>query len=543
MSVAYSKLIPAVLTSGLVLVWSAIGALAERRHAIVFGNDRYDHVVALERAVNDASVIASTLSEIGFEVTAVENATRRGFNRALQDFNNTLEPGDIAFFFFAGHGIAIEGRNYLLPSDIPEARPGQEQFIRSEAIAVDEVMAGIGATGARISILVIDACRDNPFAREGTRSLGSTRGLARSAPPAGSFVLYSAGVGQTALDRLGESDRDPNSVFTRKLASLLREPGLALTETARRVRRDVQALAATVSHEQRPAYYDEVSGDFFLAGAPERREASTTPLAPHGSGPSGAAEAWAATKDTTSIAVLKAFMASFPRTVYATMAGARITELEQAEAEAKAEPRPQAGAGGASATPNEQTHASLPSAGEPRDGGSVRQLHYLTGLDPAGDNWLALRGAPSTSGTLIARMGPETLLDVTGRSGSWLAVTVETGVHQGRTGWAHANYIACCTTSGGAGAPAAVPPASDPGRLHYVTGLDPAGDNWLALRSGPGTGARRLAKMGPDTLLRVIGQSGPWLEVVVQNTALAGYRGFAHSRYIACCRGVAVRMR
>ena len=112
--------------------------------------------------------------------------------------------------------------------------------------------------------------------------------------------------------------------------------------------------------------------------------------------------------------------------------------------------------------------------------------------------------------------------------------TVTHAHHRGKRGWAYSKYVACCRP------PGATPPTTQTIELHYLTGLDPAGDNWLALRTAPGLSGRRLAKMGPETLVYVVSRSGDWLEVVVQNTRFEGYRGFAHSRYIACCRTVAV---
>jgi uncharacterized caspase-like protein len=364
----------------------------------------------------------------------------------MLDFAGRLEAGDTALFFYAGHGVEIDGRNYLLPTDIPPAGPGQERFVQSEAIAVDEVVAAIAEGGARISILVLDACRDNPFARGGTRGVGATRGLARMAAPAGTFIMYSAGVGQSALDRLNDTDADPNSVFTRTLIPLLRTPGLSLTETARRVRQDVEKLAGGAAHLQRPAYYDEVTGDVFLAGrgdvaapGPAPVAAAPAPPAPP-SADARAAEAWAAVQDTASQAVLEAFIASFPGTVYATFAAARLDELRRqaARTPAPAAPQPQA----------------APTAPPPR----MVSYHYLVGLDPKGDNFLALKAAPNLRSMRLAKMGPHTLLRVTGRQGVWLQVEVANTELAGRTGWAFAKYVACCReVAVAAPGPAAVP--------------------------------------------------------------------------------------
>lgn len=319
---------------------------AAKRVALVIGNDAYEDVARLEKAVNDAHTMAATLSEIGFEVIRATNVTRREMNRGIQSFASRLEAGDEALFFYAGHGVEIGGRNFLLPVDVPAASPGQENFIVSESVSVDRILDHIRSRNARISILMLDACRDNPFAQADSRGVGGTRGLARSIAPKGTFIMYSAGVGQLALDRLGGTDPDPNSVFTRSIIPLIRSPGLSLVQMARQVRRDVEKLAATVSHDQRPAYYDEVTGDFYFTG--HRKTAVQT----EGQAPAASASprdpasaAWSVIQNTTSEAVLEAFIKEFPDNVFSTFAAARLTEIRtkrgderQTLAVAKAEP-------------------------------------------------------------------------------------------------------------------------------------------------------------------------------------------------------------
>ena len=129
--------------------------------------------------------------------------------------------------------------------------------------------------GAVSTIFVLDACRDNPFAAAGVRSIGTTRGLARVDAPKGVFVLFSAGTGQAALDRLSDTDNDTNSVFTRKLIPLLKTPGLTHVRLAKQVQKQVSALARTVSHDQQPAYYDQIIGEIVLKPAQLQAKADT----------------------------------------------------------------------------------------------------------------------------------------------------------------------------------------------------------------------------------------------------------------------------
>ena len=254
----------------MVLVALAAGWLpagAQGRRALVIGNDAYANVIALQKAANDARTMAATLRGLGFKVDEALNASRRDMNLAIENFVSKVEPGDVAMFFYAGHGVEISGENFLLPTDIPNARPGQEGFVKAESIGLNTILTRLKQRRARINIVILDACRNNPFARGGGRGVGTTRGLARVNSPQGTFIMYSADAGQEALDRLSAGDANPNSVFTRTLITVMKQPGIDLVQTAREVRRRVRKLALSVSHSQTPAYYDAVLGDFYLGGA------------------------------------------------------------------------------------------------------------------------------------------------------------------------------------------------------------------------------------------------------------------------------------
>jgi hypothetical protein len=302
-----------------------------KRVALVIGNNDYENVPDLQKAVNDARALGKTLKDLDFEIITAENLTRRAMNQKLQEFAAKLGRGDEALFFFAGHGVQISGQNFLLPTDIPNAKPGQEAFVRYEAVGVHQVLDIIRGRGSRVAILVLDACRNNPFRREGTRSVGGTRGLARMAAPEGTFIMYSAGAGQEALDTTGDDDAHPNSIFTRTLVPLLKTPGLKLTETARRVRRKVQKLAATTAHEQRPAYYDEVTGDFFFT--PSDVEAPAPSLSTS-MGPDETL--WAAITDSDRVSDFEFYLSRFPKGRYSAVAELKVEQLKEARAPAVA---------------------------------------------------------------------------------------------------------------------------------------------------------------------------------------------------------------
>ena len=306
-----------------------------KRIALVIGNNAYDNVTRLEKAENVAESIGQALKGIGYSVIMQKNLNRRKFNQNMQLFLSQLEAGDEALFFFAGHGVEIRGENYLLPTDIPDAAPGQEAFVKSEAIGVNYILSEIGRRKVRLSVLILDACRNNPFKSAGTRSLGRTRGLGTmEAPPEGTFILYSAGFGQSALDRLDDNDPHPNSVFTRSLVPMIQKPGLTLSDTARQLRRKVMKLAATVSHEQRPAYYDEVLGDFYFTpppagesqlAAPPQVVAKPPVVNPHTKGTCGI---WPQIATSATHAQVQAFLAECKTGIYSTLAKARLKELK-----------------------------------------------------------------------------------------------------------------------------------------------------------------------------------------------------------------------
>src|SRR5262245_1828407 len=188
-----------------------VPASAEKRFALVIGNDRYPNLPAteqLKKAVNDARAVGDALERLGFEVIRGENLGRQGLVDKLDELTRRITPGDTAFFFFAGHGVAIGGGNYILPSDVPMIESGQETRLARASLGENDIVADLQARGVRVAVVVLDACRNNPFRRPGVRTVGAERGLARIDPVRGIFTLYSAGIGQTALDSLGRSDAD-----------------------------------------------------------------------------------------------------------------------------------------------------------------------------------------------------------------------------------------------------------------------------------------------------------------------------------------------
>jgi hypothetical protein len=265
-----------------VALLAAAPAQAEKRVALVIGNNDYKNVPKLQKAVNDARTMGDTLKQLGFNVMVAENQTRQAFSESLLAFDRAVGPGDTAFFFYAGHGFEIAGQNFLLPTDVPAATEGQEELVRDASVLADRIIERLQNKKVRTAILVFDACRNNPFERSGTRAVAGGGGLAPMTQlPEGVFSVFSAGPRQTALDRLSNNDDNPNSVFTRTFAKELLTPGENLVQVAQHTRRLVAEMAETVSHKQIPVYFDQMVDDVFLNGlAKGQAEASKEPAKP-----------------------------------------------------------------------------------------------------------------------------------------------------------------------------------------------------------------------------------------------------------------------
>jgi len=259
----------------------AAPAHAEKRVALVIGNNDYKNVPELQKAVNDARTMGDTLKQLGFSVMVAENQNRQAFSETLLAFDKAVEPGDTAFFFYAGHGFEIAGQNFLLPTDVPAASEGQEELVRDASVLADRIIERLQNKKARTAILVFDACRNNPFERSGTRAVAGGGGLAPMTQlPEGVFSVFSAGPRQTALDRLSNNDDNPNSVFTRTFAKELLQPGENLVQVAQHTRRLVSEMAETVSHKQIPVYFDQMVDDVFLNGMAKGQPEAAKPVEP-----------------------------------------------------------------------------------------------------------------------------------------------------------------------------------------------------------------------------------------------------------------------
>jgi hypothetical protein len=246
------------------LLLAAPSAEAAKRVGLVIGNDAYANLPPdrqLKKAINDAKAMRDTLErDLGFHVFYGENADYRRMNALLTELETATEAGDIVFVFFSGHGVSVGAENYLMPSDVPKPTVDEEARLAGNSFGADALTRRLQKKGARAIFAVLDACRDNPFETVGGKAAGGLGGLQNLNAAKGVFMLFAAGLGQVALDRLADSDPDPNSVFTRSLIPLLKQGGLSQVDLAKAVQGKVAALAAQIGHVQEPAYYDQILG-------------------------------------------------------------------------------------------------------------------------------------------------------------------------------------------------------------------------------------------------------------------------------------------
>jgi hypothetical protein len=230
-----------------------------RRVALVIGNDSYKLIPKLETAVEDARSVAENLQKLGYRVTLRQNLSEREMKATLRNFSAQVRGGDEVVLFFAGHGVQIGANNFLLPVDIAGE---SETQIRDEAIPLQRMLDDMTERKAGFTLAIVDACRDNPFKGTG-RAIGG-RGLTATTAATGQMVVFSAGAGQQALDRLGPSDKDRNGLFTRVFLRQMTNRELSVDRVIRRVRTEVVGLAKSVGYEQIPAIYDQVVGDYYF---------------------------------------------------------------------------------------------------------------------------------------------------------------------------------------------------------------------------------------------------------------------------------------
>jgi hypothetical protein len=316
------------IASLICMAFAATAAQAEKRVAFVVGNGTYKNVAQLPNPPIDAKAMAGVLRNVGFEVVEGTNLTRDKMTEKLLDFGKKAQGADVALFFYAGHGIAISGTNYLLPVD---ADIKSEMDVKLGAAINIDLTLDQTMSDAKVKLVFLDACRDNPFAAKiksnsATRSVSVQTGLAEMKSGEGTLIAFATGPGQTALD----GQEGTNSPFTRALIANIATPGVEIQQAMTKVRAQVNE---ETNKGQLPWGHTNLIGSVYLNGAPA--PAGGTAAAP--SAPTAVAAApgsdvelefWRSIKDSNKPEELNAYLSTYPNGQFKPLALARIAALE-----------------------------------------------------------------------------------------------------------------------------------------------------------------------------------------------------------------------
>ncbi|MDC7787268.1 caspase domain-containing protein [Rhodoplanes sp. TEM] len=332
----------AALLAGAVATSDA--ARADRRVAFVVGNGAYTSVDPLPNPPVDARAMASLLRNAGFEVVEGTDLGRDAMTAKLRDFALRSQGSDIALFFYAGHGIAVNGKNYLIPID---ADLKSEMDVKLGAAIDVDVTLDQTMSDAKVKLVLLDACRDNPFAAKirsatRTRNVVVSSGLAEMKSGEGTLIAFATGPGQTALD----GAEGGNSPFTRALLAHLATPGIEIQQAMTRVRAQV---SEETKKQQLPWGHTNLTGSVFVnpAGAPALAPADT-PLSADAAPAVGTQtrsavseaelEFWRTIRDSNKPEELNAYLLNFPNGQFRPIALSRLAALQAQPAK----PRPAA---------------------------------------------------------------------------------------------------------------------------------------------------------------------------------------------------------
>jgi hypothetical protein len=319
-SPGFSRLRQFFLAAALLLICQP--AFAEKRVALVIGNSAYQNVARLPNPINDGATVAATLKDAGFDVVdSRHDLPAAETRRVLRDFADRTRDADIAVVYYAGHGIEVDGSNYLIPVD---AKLERDTDVYDEALSLDRVLLAI-EPAKRLRLVILDACRDNPFSKAMKRTVASRaigQGLAKVEPTSPNMLIaYSAKAGSTAADGDGK-----NSPFTVALSKHLTTPGLDVRRAFGFVRDDV---LKTTGNRQEPFVYGSLGGeDVPLVPAPAKIE-------PPASAPNPQAEArrdYELALQIGNKSAMSAFLAQYPDGFYASLAKLQLEKFATEQA-------------------------------------------------------------------------------------------------------------------------------------------------------------------------------------------------------------------
>jgi carboxyl-terminal processing protease len=289
-------------------------ALADKRIALVVGNSAYQNVPRLDNPKNDATLMAMTLRSLGFTLIGDGpqlDLDKAGLDLAVQKFGSSLQGADVGMFYYAGHGVQVRGSNFLVPVG---ANPVREADVDFQMVDVNLVLRQMEGAGTKLNMVVLDACRNNPFGGRGLRATDG--GLAQMRAPEGTLISFATQPGNVAQDGEG------NSPYTRALSATIRRAGLDIFQTFNEV--GLAVKRSTGGSQQPWVSSSPIDGNFYFV--PPQPAAATSPA-----GTDNAAQAWAATRDSSSIAVMDTFIQQYGDSIYGPFARARRDELRNSQ--------------------------------------------------------------------------------------------------------------------------------------------------------------------------------------------------------------------
>lgn len=291
-------------------------ATNEARIALVIGNSRYKNGPALRNPGNDAQAMAARLKTLGFDVILRTDSTQKDMNRAITRFGEKLSRGGVGLFYYAGHGLQVRGKNFLIPVD---AEIEGEPAVRSESVDIDLVLEQLAAT--RIGVVILDACRNNPF--EHRFRSGSGNGLAQVDAPKGVLIAYATAPGKVAADGTGQ-----HGLYTSELLHALDQPGRRIEDVFKQVR--IKVSGAT-NDQQIPWESSSLTGDFYFSSPAlgEMSAGTAGNIAPGGETPPALVELemWRSVKDSDNASDYEEYLRHYPSGEFADLAHARIKRL------------------------------------------------------------------------------------------------------------------------------------------------------------------------------------------------------------------------
>jgi hypothetical protein len=241
---------------------------ADKRVALIVGNSRYQSIAPLNNPGNDATLMAETLRNAGFTLVgnrAQLDLDKAGFDRAVQDFGNQLTGADVALFYYSGHGVQVNGENYLVPVS---ANPTKQADVDFQMLDVSLVLKQMEGSGTKLNIVILDACRNNPFGGRGMR--GTAGGLAQITGAEGTLISFATQPGKLAQDGGGS-----NSPFTAALAETIRKPGLDVLQAFNQV--GLKVMRSTANEQIPWTSSSPIDGSFYFTPAPTNQVAAVPP--------------------------------------------------------------------------------------------------------------------------------------------------------------------------------------------------------------------------------------------------------------------------